>query len=84
MRSRRTPHYAGAVPCGSGWCPAKAGACGSTILDRTIDLPAGTAEAAAVIVDSDVFSPAELPGLDADDQMTLARRLLREGVLVPA
>jgi len=53
-------------------------------LDRTIDLPAETARAAAVIADSDVFSPSELPGLDADDQMTLARRLLREGVLVPA
>ena len=53
-------------------------------LDRTIDLPAETAEAMAVIADSDVFSPSELPGLDANDQMTLARRLLREGVVVPA
>ena len=53
-------------------------------LDRTIDLPAETADAMAVIADSDVFSPSELPGLDANDQMTLARRLLREGVVVPA
>ena len=53
-------------------------------LDRAIDLPAETADAMAVITDSDVFSPSELPGLDANDQMTLARRLLREGVVVPA
>ena len=53
-------------------------------LDRTIDLPAETADAMAFIADSDVFSPSELPGLDANDQMTLARRLLREGVVVPA
>ena len=37
-----------------------------------------------MIADSDAFSPSELPGLDASDQMTLARRLLREGVVVPA
>ena len=53
-------------------------------LDRTIDLPAGTADAASLIVDRDVFSPADLPGLDAADQLTLTRRLLREGILVPA
>jgi hypothetical protein len=31
-----------------------------------------------------VFTPADLDGLDAADQLTLARRLLREGVIVPA
>jgi lysine-specific demethylase/histidyl-hydroxylase NO66 len=29
------------------------------------------------------FVPAELPGLDADAQLELARRLLRAGVIVP-
>ena len=53
-------------------------------LDRTIDLPAGTADAVGLIVDRDVFSPADLPGLDASDQLTLTRRLLREGIVVPA
>jgi bifunctional lysine-specific demethylase and histidyl-hydroxylase NO66 len=53
-------------------------------LDRTIDLPAGTAGAARLIVDRDVFCPADLPELDADDQLTLTRRLLREGVVVAA
>jgi hypothetical protein len=31
-----------------------------------------------------VFTPAELPGLEPEEQLTLTRRLLREGVLVPA
>ena len=53
-------------------------------LDRHIDLPAGTAGALDVIVDRGVFSPAELPGLDATDQLTVSRRLLREGIVVPA
>ncbi len=53
-------------------------------LDRRIDLPAGTADAVGVIVDRGVFSPAELPGLDATDQLTVSRRLLREGIVVPA
>jgi hypothetical protein len=30
------------------------------------------------------FTPAELPDLDAGDQLTVTRRLLREGILVPA
>jgi hypothetical protein len=53
-------------------------------LDRRIDLPAGTADALGLIVDRDVFSPADLPGLGATDQLTVSRRLLREGVVVPA
>ena len=53
-------------------------------LDRSIDLPASTADAVGVIVDRGVFSPAELPGIDATDQLTVSRRLLREGIVVPA
>ncbi len=53
-------------------------------LDRSIDLPAGTADAVSLIVDRDVFAPAELPGLDATEQLTVSRRLLREGIVVPA
>jgi hypothetical protein len=30
------------------------------------------------------LTPASLPGLPADEQLELARRLLRAGVLVPA
>jgi lysine-specific demethylase/histidyl-hydroxylase NO66 len=54
------------------------------LLDRTIDLPASTSDAVTVVVDGRVFTPADLPGLDPEDQLTLSRRLLREGVLVPA
>jgi cupin superfamily protein len=53
-------------------------------LDRSIHLPAATAEAVGLIVDRAVFSPAELPGMDATDQLTLSRRLLRDGIVVPA
>jgi hypothetical protein len=30
------------------------------------------------------FTPHELPGLDPDEQLALARQLLREGIVVPA
>ncbi len=53
-------------------------------LDRTLDLPAGTSDALALIVADDLFTPGDLPGLDPQDQLTLARRLLREGLVVPA
>jgi hypothetical protein len=43
------------------------------------------AEAALkAILSGDAFAPAELPGLDASERLVVARRLLREGVLVPA
>ena len=71
--------------CGSGSCPRTTASCVRLeFLDRRIDLPAGTADAVGVIVDRGVFSPAELPGLDATDQLTVSRRLLREGIVVPA
>ena len=54
------------------------------LLDRTIDLPASTFDAVKRLVDGRAFTPAELPGLAPEDQLRLTRRLLREGVLVPA
>ena len=54
------------------------------LLDRTIDLPADTSDAVELIVGGSAFTPAELPGLEPEEQLTLTRRLLREGVLVPA
>lgn len=54
------------------------------LLDRTIDLPASTSGAVGVALDGHVFTPADLPGLGPEEQLTLTRRLLREGVLVPA
>ena len=54
------------------------------LLDRTIALPASTADAVRAAVDGSVFTPGDLPGLEPGDQLTLTRRLLREGVVVPA
>jgi hypothetical protein len=54
------------------------------LLDRTIDLPAGTSDAARVALDGRAFTPSDLPGLEPEEQLTLSRRLLREGVLVAA
>jgi hypothetical protein len=34
------------------------------------------------MLSGDPFTAAELPGLDADDRLLLARRLMREGVIV--
>jgi hypothetical protein len=53
-------------------------------LDRTLTLPADTTAAVEMALAGAAFTPAELGGLDDADQLTLARRLLREGVVVPA
>jgi len=54
------------------------------LLDRTITLPSVAADAVKTIIGGARFTPAELPGLDAAEQLTVARRLLREAVIVPA
>ena len=53
------------------------------LLDRTIT-PARRAAPtrSRLVLAGAPFTPAELPGLDADEQLVVARRLLREGVLV--
>jgi ribosomal protein L16 Arg81 hydroxylase len=51
--------------------------------DRTIDLPHLADAALKTVLAGVPFTPAELVGLEADDQVALAARLLREGVLVP-
>jgi hypothetical protein len=55
-----------------------------TTVDRTLTLPADTAAAVQTALTGGVFVPTDLPGLDDADRLTLARRLLREGVIVPA
>ncbi|HEY1855193.1 MAG TPA: cupin domain-containing protein [Solirubrobacterales bacterium] len=54
-----------------------------TFLDRTLELPADTLDALEVALAGQTFTPASLPGLDPDDRLTLSRRLLLEGVVVP-
>jgi lysine-specific demethylase/histidyl-hydroxylase NO66 len=52
--------------------------------DRTLSLPAATEPAVKALLSGEPVGVGELPGLDADDQVTLVRRLLREAVVVPA
>jgi bifunctional lysine-specific demethylase and histidyl-hydroxylase NO66 len=54
------------------------------LVDRTITLPASAADAVKVILAGGPFTPDELPGLARDDRLVVARRLAREGVVVPA
>jgi hypothetical protein len=51
---------------------------------RTITLPADTRPALAVLLDGAEVVVGALPGLADEDRLVLVRRLLREGVLVPA
>ncbi len=53
-------------------------------LDRTINLPAAAADAVKSVLTGAQTTPAQLPGLEADAQLVLVRRLLREGVVVAA
>jgi lysine-specific demethylase/histidyl-hydroxylase NO66 len=53
-------------------------------LDKQITLAAAMLPAVKAILGGAEFAPAELPGLDAAEQLVLTRRLLREALLVPA
>ena len=55
---------------------------GLVLIDRTVTFPHAAAAALKTVLAAEVFTPAELPGLDADEQLVVARRLLREGVVV--
>lgn len=55
------------------------------LFDRTVGLPAQCAEAVRALLTGTVSRVGDLPGLDDDaDRVVLARRLLREAVVVPA
>jgi len=61
---------------------------GETVLlelpDRRLTLPAACAEPLRALLRGDPCRVGGLPGMDGPDQLVLVRRLLREGVLVPA
>jgi bifunctional lysine-specific demethylase and histidyl-hydroxylase NO66 len=61
---------------------------GETVLlelpDRQVRLPATCAEPLRVLLTGGPCRVGSLPGMDDADQVVLVRRLLREGVLVPA
>ncbi|HEV7655028.1 MAG TPA: cupin domain-containing protein [Mycobacteriales bacterium] len=52
--------------------------------DRTLSLPAATADALRALLSGQVLAAGELPGLDAADGRTLTARLLRESIVVPS
>jgi hypothetical protein len=53
--------------------------------DRTVTMPGGCALAVRALLDGGVTRVGDLPGLDTDeDRLLLARRLLREAILIPA
>ena len=53
------------------------------LADRTVSLPRSASAALKVMLSGESFTPSEVPGLDAPDQVLLARRLMHEGVIVP-
>ena len=59
-------------------------ACALRVLDKTITLPVSVAGALPTVLDGATFTPDQLPGLDGEGGLTLVRRLLGEGVVVPA
>lgn len=52
------------------------------LFDRTLRLPLTTLKAVQALVDGHALRVADLPGLDAEDALSLARRLVREAVVV--
>ena len=54
------------------------------VIDTSIRLPQATADAIDVLLTGAAVAPGALPGLDPDERLVLVRRLLREGVVVPA
>lgn len=54
------------------------------VIDKSIRMPIAVEPALKQILARAEFSPGELVGIDPEEQLVLSRRLLREGVVVPA
>ena len=52
--------------------------------DRNLTLPSSTGPALDAVLSGAVLAAGSLPGLDEADSLVLARRLLREALVVPA
>jgi hypothetical protein len=52
------------------------------LADRTLDLPATTRPALDAVLGTEELAVADLVGLNASSRAVLARRLVREGLLV--
>ena len=64
--------------------PAGGGSVVLELADRTLTLPAATADAVRALLSGQVLPAGRLPGLDPVDGRTLVARLLRESIVVPA
>jgi len=53
-----------------------------TLGDRTLKLPAAADKAVRALAGGAVLRVVDLPGLDPEDALPLARRLVRESVVV--
>jgi ribosomal protein L16 Arg81 hydroxylase len=53
------------------------------VMDKTVSMPGNTESAVKWVLTGTEFTPAQLPGLDATEQMALARHLLRDAIVVP-
>jgi lysine-specific demethylase/histidyl-hydroxylase NO66 len=54
------------------------------LIDKVVAVPIAADAALKSVLSGAPFSPGELPGLEPDEQLVIARRLLREGVVVPS
>jgi len=55
-----------------------------SVIDSTINWPLQVHDALSVALSGKPFRPADLPDLDPAERLVVARRLLREGVVIPA
>jgi lysine-specific demethylase/histidyl-hydroxylase NO66 len=53
------------------------------LLDTVVRFPIAAEAALKVVLDGTEFTPGDLVNLDGDEQLVIARRLLREGIIVP-
>lgn len=54
------------------------------LIDTTVTWPDQVRAGLLVVLSGKEFTPRQLPNLDGDEQLVIARRLLREGIVVPA
>ncbi|HEU5107815.1 MAG TPA: cupin, partial [Micromonosporaceae bacterium] len=80
-----TPDSTVAVRPGLRWAltPAGSDRVRLRVFDRELSFPAPCEPALRAVLSGGPHRVGDLPGLDADDALVLARRLLREAVAVP-
>ena len=75
---RARPHLRWRLETGAGGSPVL------VLRRRRVPLPAGSDKAVLALLDGDVHRVGDLPGLDAERQVSLVRDLLEAAVVVPA